>query len=438
MIPGVTEVDLYAIQELPHLTGADTTTRIPAGNVGSLLAGYLDLGEVGNIIAMLVGQGSIFPDRVYMPYNTMPSGSSISMDGTQIIDPYLDGKVYSVHRRGVELMIKGSEWDNDIPGGVIHLLQAGDIYNDQDVITVQFQPQISNIISSPDAIAKMTSGVQVVTADTVLGPSTFRRLIVLASATTSLTVTLSAAYPENIGLFISSSYSSGLQKQATILAGSGMGFAVNGAITDRVFIGQDETIQVIRSGAIWLVLQRSSNWERVGHVSAGYMVGPNQLVCEGQLISRADYPRITDWLTRFAAAGGTVLNEASWATNQTLWGVGDGSTTLRVPNLRGYFMRYLDLGAGIDIDRENSGIDDRAGSAQAGAVESHNHIGPDPNFNKLVRAANQGGPSNTTAAIFTGSINDDRPRADHTGSIVAYGGTETRPINVALLPIMNI
>ncbi|WP_336145552.1 phage tail protein, partial [Klebsiella pneumoniae] len=57
---------------------------------------------------------------------------------------------------------------------------------------------------------------------------------------------------------------------------------------------------------------------------------------------------------------------ALFAVTGTVFGVGDGSTTFNLPNLRGEFVRGFDNGRGIDTSRV-------FGSAQSGAVESHNH-----------------------------------------------------------------
>ena len=56
------------------------------------------------------------------------------------------------------------------------------------------------------------------------------------------------------------------------------------------------------------------------------------LECDGSAISRTTYSAL------FAAIG-------------TTWGVGDGSTTFNIPDLRGYHLRGWDNGAGRDPGR---------------------------------------------------------------------------------------
>jgi microcystin-dependent protein len=100
---------------------------------------------------------------------------------------------------------------------------------------------------------------------------------------------------------------------------------------------------------------------------------------------------------------------ALFAAIGTTFGVGDGSTTFGLPDLRGEFVRGWDDGRGIDTGRA-------FGSAQSDDLKSHTHT-------YLSNAAGNsvtGGPS---------SISDGE-----TGSTTgATGGAETRPRNIALL-----
>lgn len=73
------------------------------------------------------------------------------------------------------------------------------------------------------------------------------------------------------------------------------------------------------------------------------------LECNGALISRTIYADL------FAVIG-------------TTYGAGDGSTTFKIPDLRGEFIRGWDNSRGVDSGRS-------FGSFQANAYESHTHTG---------------------------------------------------------------
>ncbi|VBB09656.1 Hypothetical protein LUCI_4954 [Lucifera butyrica] len=75
------------------------------------------------------------------------------------------------------------------------------------------------------------------------------------------------------------------------------------------------------------------------------IVRPGRVKLIGQLVNRSDYPRL--W--NFANTNGLATTEAKWSGG--LWGlfsVGDGSTTFRLPDLRGEDIRVLDDNRGFD------------------------------------------------------------------------------------------
>ena len=116
--------------------------------------------------------------------------------------------------------------------------------------------------------------------------------------------------------------------------------------------------------------------------------------CNGANVSRTTYASL------FAVVG-------------TLYGVGDGSTTFKLPDLRGEFVRGWADGRAVDTGR---GI----GTYQADDFKSHNH-----GVNWAV-AAGSGYPG------FDGT--GDRYVGGNTGS---KGGTETRPRNRALMYVIK-
>ena len=139
------------------------------------------------------------------------------------------------------------------------------------------------------------------------------------------------------------------------------------------------------------------------------------LECNGAAVSRTTYA------TLFAVIG-------------TTYGAGDGSTTFNLPDTRGYFIRGWDHGAGVDTGRA-------FGSTQADAFKAHNHTAnvSDPtHFHGIPTfAGNTAGGSNANA--FSASTGGTTAAAS-TGigvSITNTGGTETRPLNLALMFIIK-
>jgi microcystin-dependent protein len=121
------------------------------------------------------------------------------------------------------------------------------------------------------------------------------------------------------------------------------------------------------------------------------------LHCNGANVSRTTYARL------FAIIG-------------TSYGAGDGSTTFKLPDLRGEFIRGLDAGRNVDAGRT-------LGASQADELKSHTHT---DTFNH--RTSGQGemiGNTTPLTGIPTSNVTQITVTSD------ATGGAETRPRNVA-------
>ena len=106
------------------------------------------------------------------------------------------------------------------------------------------------------------------------------------------------------------------------------------------------------------------------------------------------------------------------------WGLGDGSTTFNIPDLRGVPVRGLDDGRGIDTGRP-------LGSFQADQNLAHNHTINDPGHSHA--ALRDAGNSGPTVGAGGGPFYVSTTSASGTGiTINNNGGTEARMKNVAL------
>ena len=163
-------------------------------------------------------------------------------------------------------------------------------------------------------------------------------------------------------------------------------------------------------GAQWIFIQTPEQSVSVGTVyyRASNTVPSGYLECNGAAVSRTTYAAL------FSVIG-------------TTYGAGNGTTTFNLPDLRGEFIRGWDNGRGTDSGRA-------MGSLQAHALQSHEHDIPTPT-----------GASGSRAAIT-----DDVGVSQQGNNVLAVGryytyntgptgnySTETRPRNVALLPIIK-
>ena len=140
---------------------------------------------------------------------------------------------------------------------------------------------------------------------------------------------------------------------------------------------------------------------------AASMAPAGWLECNGSAISRTAYANL------FAVVG-------------TTFGAGDGSTTFNLPDLRGEFIRGWDNARGVDSGRT-------FGSSQASQNLSHTHTANNSNTmgNGTLNAAQYSGEYSGGLWCSNGTM------VAHSHTINASGGTESRPRNIALLPIIK-
>lgn len=165
----------------------------------------------------------------------------------------------------------------------------------------------------------------------------------------------------------------------------------------------------------------------VGAVVASYFAPTTGtwVLLDGSLFYRADYPEVVSK----AIAAGIVVSEAIWADkNHTKFGAGNGTTTMRWPDLRGESIRGLDNGRGVNAGRTLA-------SWQDGMVQRHKHVSATGEHDQA--------PFGATTTQFSGigasDTNNERPftndGSDYDGVTVNLPGVignETRVRGVAL------
>lgn len=131
----------------------------------------------------------------------------------------------------------------------------------------------------------------------------------------------------------------------------------------------------------------------------------------------------TGWLECNGAAVSRTTYAALFTAIGTLYGVGNGTTTFNLPDLRGQFLRGWDNGAGIDPARA-------IGSAQLDQFQGHQHSRQGFGSGTSPTGANGGG---VAAAIAVSGPPDTVNGTDGT----PRSGSETRPRNIAMLPCIK-
>lgn len=150
------------------------------------------------------------------------------------------------------------------------------------------------------------------------------------------------------------------------------------------------------------------------------------LWCDGSAVSRTTYAAL------FAALG-------------TVWGVGDGSTTFNLPDASGRFPRFLPRTGSLDPGRV-------LGTTQLDLLGSHSHAASstviDPGHVHLPGTGtgfqnSQGGSflhdglGGSQQTTVSGTTQSSLTGVSVATTIVAAGGAETRPVNIAFNAIIK-
>lgn len=133
------------------------------------------------------------------------------------------------------------------------------------------------------------------------------------------------------------------------------------------------------------------------------------------------------WLKANGAEVSRASYAALFAVIGTTFGAGDGSTTFKLPDLRGEFLRGLDDGRGVDSGRA-------LGTAQADQIQGHRHR-MYAAFYDRVGGAGTGAAITQAAGNNTSQTGGDAIREEISNGTngTPRTGEETRPRNVAML-----
>ncbi len=177
-----------------------------------------------------------------------------------------------------------------------------------------------------------------------------------------------------------------------------------------------QSLMLVSDGATWhMPFDTGGAVGTVSWYAASSTPPADCLTCDGTPVSRTTYARL------FQAIG-------------TTYGTGDGSTTFNLPLLTGYFVRGFDTLGTVDPSRV-------FGSTQADAFALHGHAYMGFGYTGSGGLSSSAGSGclmitsngyNTVYGPYTGT-----PTSTAGQLIGGSGGTETRPKNIALLPIVK-
>lgn len=263
--------------------------------------------------------------------------------GTAYDDPTLDGWDYTLYRNGS--LQEPNDTGNSDP--VYHkdatgftLVGAGDRFEANQKFTLVFLPQI---IAAPDGTpSNIFSTGRIITANETLTVDDMNQALLIRSATSNIVLGL----PSLVGVAefkFFNFYSVG---------GNHLNAVINAAGTDKflfptdkgqIIIGQCESLKIFKAFGKWNVENDLPGARMVGELIYNYGNKEiNTLECKGQIVNRADYPRLWAYVQTLGAA---LVTDANWTgtfytkdaityyTYKGCFSSGNGTTTFRLPLL---------------------------------------------------------------------------------------------------------
>lgn len=265
--------------------------------------------------------------------------AGFAVGATGYSDASLSGWVYSVERRGVGTLRPGIDINVDTSQNW-NFINSGDKAGVGDIFVLHFLPQIS--ISQPltnQQAGVVFSSTIVLIADTTLDTSHIGKRIILAGAGSTLNITLPpiASIPDNkLTEFISEG---GIHINAAIIVSDAQ-IKFLGLNKSAIYLGKSESIWIFCCDGSWYATNAIGNFKTVGQRIASYSKTMlNTLLCDGSIKSRANYPRLWEWINTQIEAS-LLIDDSVWNFQNTTsllyenmgkFSKGDGSTTFRLP-----------------------------------------------------------------------------------------------------------
>ncbi len=243
------------------------------------------------------------------------------------------------------------------------------------------------------------------------------------TATGHITITMPAVGTTTIGDRFPFSSLMTAGKCATISAADTIKYGIGDTRT-LMYMYSGERLELISKGTYWLVGSCFGNFDTVGESHHARKLKGNNLVMDGSVLNRADYPRLWEFVASLTT-GEEVVTDVNWSAGtggninayRGCFSLGNNTTTFRLPDERGLFDRSLDLTRGIDLAR----IHEFPGGLEMDDNKAHTH------------AVQEYAGTNSTGVHIVSPISG-AASGTLTGS---SGGTESRPKNIGKLPLIR-
>lgn len=333
--------------------------------------------------------------------------------GDTVSIPSIAGMQFALSKDGFPLKVD-VEYEM-LSGGGFKLLGGDLLVEGQRYVLDVYELSLINPMPSESAEGGFITGNTIVNTNISLATSDLNKALQVRGAASALTLTLPdvAVCPDNAFLIIETLINN--TKPTRIQTSLSQNIYLRNTNKAVIWLHPGESVMLYRTEDGWYAYCNDTNYSRaIGRPTFSYEQDLNQLKCEGQLVNRADYPRLWE---KVQTLGGALVSDAVWSTatatvagrtvnnpNRGCFSQGDGSTTFRLPDFRNSTIRGL---KNSDTERAYN----YPGGFQRNELEAHTH-----SYNRTIGGGSYG--------------DNSHDQADQTQQTGSTGGSETRMDNI--------
>lgn len=199
-----------------------------------------------------------------------------------------------------------------------------------------------------------------------------------------------------------------------------------------------ERLILLAANDHWEIYSAEGNFFTAGETFGAFRQMKNTAILNGSTFNRADMPRVRDFALQI---GGALVSDTTWLSDpgsapvyRGCFSSGNGTSTMRLPDHRGLFDRYLDLSRGLDSGR----LFAFAGGLELDDFKQHNHKW------KFIRMQSADTFSARDMYVYVYNPTKSNVNVINTSSLSgadtpleATGGSETRPKNIGKIPLIR-
>lgn len=413
--PGITDYLYMVLYEAsaPNTPVANSAQFAPPHNASRQIQ-FIDLNPVIHLVNLFVTDGVSTTGTIIANFSIDPRfpGAEVRLPlyiygdvtpgfdsgGNVFTDPdgVLDGWDYTVDIRGMGLLDPDTEVDKTPPGYQVtipdYIIQPNELH------IISFAPKLIIYNAPTNTGGQLFSEVEIITADRALVEADKGKQFIIASATSTVVITLpevSTIAANRLFLFTSEG-GNHINAVIEVEGGSSEKIDWNGPQTE-VILGQCEHIWLYKwvdpldvNNFSWKVCHASDRILQVGETfyydrNSDLL---NAVFADGSELDRDVYPRLWNYVQSLEAS--MLVSEATWQssfTEQGKYSTGDGSTTFRLRILTpAGFIRGVDgtirkagsfqLGS-VDVSDIDIEIREGSGGGTTGDIENSGFSGQD-------------------------------------------------------------